>query len=52
MNKSLAMEVGAASLFLISDESAYVSGADLTVDGAWTCGPYTMNKPQVARRVG
>jgi 3alpha(or 20beta)-hydroxysteroid dehydrogenase len=38
-------EVAAASAFLLSDDATYVSGADLTVDGAWTCGAYTMNKP-------
>jgi 3alpha(or 20beta)-hydroxysteroid dehydrogenase len=34
-------EVAAASLFLASDEAAYVSGAELAVDGAWTSGLMT-----------
>jgi 3alpha(or 20beta)-hydroxysteroid dehydrogenase len=38
-------EVAAATVFLISDAASYISGADLPVDGAWTCGAYTMNKP-------
>ena len=40
-----AEEIATATLFLVSDDSTYVSGADLTVDGGWTCGAYLMDKP-------
>ncbi|MCW1383804.1 glucose 1-dehydrogenase [Novosphingobium sp. KCTC 2891] len=32
------LEVANASLFLVSDDASYVSGAELAVDGAWTAG--------------
>lgn len=32
------VEVAAASLFLASDEASYISGAELSVDGAWSSG--------------
>lgn len=38
-------EVAAVSLFLLSDDSSYVSGADIIIDGGWTCGEYLNNKP-------
>ena len=40
-------EVAAACAFLISDDSTYVSGADLTIDGALICGVYQLNKPSL-----
>lgn len=39
------LEIAQATLFLASDEAAYVSGAELAVDGAWTCGIYLLDKP-------
>ncbi len=39
-------EIARASLFLASDDASYVSGAELAVDGAWTCGVYLLDKPQ------
>lgn len=38
-------EIARASLFLASDDASYVSGAELAVDGAWTCGVYLLDKP-------
>ncbi|ABB32453.1 oxidoreductase, short-chain dehydrogenase/reductase family [Geobacter metallireducens GS-15] len=39
-------EIARASLFLASDDASYVSGAELAVDGAWTCGVYLQEKPE------
>jgi 3alpha(or 20beta)-hydroxysteroid dehydrogenase len=39
------MEVARAAVFLASDDASYVSGAELAVDGAWTCGVYLLEKP-------
>lgn len=39
-------EIARASLFLASDDASYVSGAELAVDGAWTCGVYLLDKPE------
>ncbi|ABB32476.1 oxidoreductase, short-chain dehydrogenase/reductase family [Geobacter metallireducens GS-15] len=38
-------EIARASLFLASDDSSYISGAELAVDGAWSCGVYLQDKP-------
>jgi 3alpha(or 20beta)-hydroxysteroid dehydrogenase len=38
-------EIAQANLFLASDDASYVSGAELAVDGAWTCGVYLLDKP-------
>jgi 3alpha(or 20beta)-hydroxysteroid dehydrogenase len=38
-------EVANTSLFLVSDDASYISGAEIAVDGAWTCGEYAGPKP-------
>lgn len=39
-------EIAAVSLFLLSDDASYISGADITADGGWMCGEYLHNKPE------
>lgn len=38
-------EIADCAVFLLSDASSYISGADIVVDGGLICGSYQLNKP-------
>ncbi|WEK38467.1 MAG: SDR family NAD(P)-dependent oxidoreductase [Candidatus Brevundimonas colombiensis] len=38
-------EVASATTFLLGREAGYISGTELVVDGGWSCGAYSSNKP-------